>query len=67
MKLGRITLNGNYLAKNGKRFIPIGAHWVPAKAALQWTKDWDPEDIKKDFIKMKDLGFNVVRFDLFWA
>ena len=46
MKLGRITLNGNYLAKNGKRFIPIGAHWVPAKAALQWTKDWDPEDIK---------------------
>ena len=67
MKLERITLNGNYLAKNGKRFIPIGAHWVPAKAGLQWTKDWDPEDIKKDFIKMKDLGFNVVRFDLFWA
>ena len=67
MKLGRITLNGNYLSKNGKRFIPIGAHWVPAKAGLQWTKDWDPEDIKKDFIKMKELGFNVVRFDLFWA
>jgi endo-1,4-beta-mannosidase len=67
MPLQPVTLTGNYLSASGKRFIPVGAHWVPAKAALQWPVQWDEADIEADFAKMKDLGFNTVRLDLFWA
>jgi beta-galactosidase GanA len=45
----------------------VGAHWVPAKAALQWPYQWDLSSIETGFTKMKDLGFNMVRIDLFWA
>ncbi|MGE5725204.1 MAG: beta-galactosidase, partial [Acidobacteriota bacterium] len=45
----------------------MGAHWVPAKAAMQWPLQWDPKDIEADFAKMRDLGFNTVRLDLMWA
>jgi beta-galactosidase len=34
---------------------------------LQWPLQWDEVDIEADFSKMQDLGFNTVRFDLFWA
>ncbi|MEW5960934.1 MAG: beta-galactosidase [Chloroflexota bacterium] len=67
MSLHPVTLNGNYFSANGKRFMPIGAHWVPAKTGLEWPYRWDPADIEADFAKMKDLGFNTVRLDLFWA
>jgi len=65
--LPRVRLEGNYFSAGGRRFIPVGAHWVPAKAALQWPLEWNPQDIEADFAKMRDLGFNTVRFDLFWA
>ena len=67
MKLNPVTLQGNYFLSNQRRFYPVGAHWVPAKAALDWAFQWDPVDIEADFAKMRDLGFNTVRFDLFWA
>jgi endo-1,4-beta-mannosidase len=67
MTLSPVSLVGTYFEKNKKPFIPVGAHWVPAKAALQWPYQWDAADIEADFSKMKDLGFNTVRFDLFWA
>ncbi len=67
MTLLPITLEGTYFKKQNKPFIPVGAHWMPAKAALQWPFQWDAADIEADFVKMKDLGFNTVRFDLFWA
>ena len=67
MKLPPATLKGNYFSTQKERFIPIGAHWVPAVAALDWTQQWDEASIEADFAKMKDLGFNTVRFDLFWA
>jgi endo-1,4-beta-mannosidase len=67
MPLSPVTFDGQYFSADGKRFLPIGAHWVPAKAALQWPYQWDEADIEADFAKMQDLGFNTVRFDLFWA
>jgi endo-1,4-beta-mannosidase len=67
MTLTSVNIQGTYFSASGKRFIPVGAHWVPAKAALQWPYQWDETDIEADFVKMKDLGFNTVRFDLFWA
>ncbi len=65
--LSPVSLDGNYFSHDGKRFLPVGAHWVPAKAAMQWPLQWDPKDIEADFAKMRDLGFNTVRFDLMWA
>lgn len=67
MTLQPASIDGVYFTHSGRRFLPIGAHWVPAKAALQWPIRWDPADIEADFAKMQDLGYNTVRFDLFWA
>jgi beta-galactosidase len=66
-KLPPIHLDGTYFTANGKRFLPVGAHWVPAKAAMQWNVAWDPKDIEADFAKMHELGYTVTRFDVMWA
>jgi len=66
-KLPPVHLDGTYFTANGKRFLPVGAHWVPAKAAMQWNVDWDPKDIEADFAKMHELGYSVTRFDVMWA
>jgi hypothetical protein len=55
-KLPAVHLDGTYFTRDGKRFIPVGAHWVPAKAAMQWPVQWDPKDIEADFAKMHELG-----------
>jgi endo-1,4-beta-mannosidase len=62
-----VHLDGSYFTRDGKRFLPVGAHWVPAKAAMQWPTEWTPDDVQADFAKMHDLGYSIVRFDLLWA
>ncbi len=66
-RLPRAKLQGTYFSRDGRRFLPAGAHWVPARAGLAWPVEWDPKEIEADFAKMRELGFNTVRFDLFWA
>jgi hypothetical protein len=66
-RLPAVHLDGTYFVRDGKRFIPVGAHWVPAKAAMQWPTEWDPKDIEADFVKMHELGYSIVRFDMLWA
>jgi endo-1,4-beta-mannosidase len=66
-KLSSVKLDGTYFSRDGRRFIPAGAHWVPAEAGLEWPLKWDPKAIAADFAKMRELGFNAMRFDLFWA
>ena len=66
-KLPPVHLDGTYFTADGKRFLPVGAHWVPAKAAMQWNVEWDPKDIEADFAKMHELGYTVTRFDVMWA
>lgn len=65
-KLPPVHLDGTYFTANGKRFMPVGAHWVPAKAAMQWNVEWDPKDIEADFAKMHELGYTLTRFDVMW-
>ncbi len=67
MPLPPAQLKGTYFTNTHGRFIPIGAHWVPAVAGLEWTQTWDKASIEADFANMQELGFNTVRFDLFWA
>ena len=66
-RLPAVRLDGNYFTRAGHRFIVVGAHWVPAKAGLQWPLQWDPNAIAADFAQMSEMGFNTVRLDLFWA
>ena len=66
-KLPAVRIDGNYFSAEGKRFLAVGAHWVPAKAAMQWPVQWDPKDIEADFAKMHELGYNITRFDMMWA
>ncbi len=65
--LSPVQLDGNYFSRDGHRFLVVGAHWVPAKAAMQWPLQWDPQDIAADFAQMERMGFNTVRLDLMWA
>lgn len=62
-----VHIDGTYFIRDGKRFIPVGAHWVPAKAAMEWPTEWDPKDIEADFAKMHELGYSIVRIDMLWA
>jgi hypothetical protein len=36
MTLLPVILEGSYFEKQKKPFIPVSAHWVSAKAALNW-------------------------------
>ena len=65
--LPAVHLDGNYFSRDGHRFIPVGANWVPAKAAMQWPTQWDPKAIEADFANMHELGFNTIRLDMVWA
>jgi endo-1,4-beta-mannosidase len=67
LRLPEVHMDGHYFVRDGKRFIPVGAHWVPAKAAMQWPMEWDPKDIEADFAKMHQLGYSIVRLDMLWA
>ncbi len=66
-RLPEVRLDGNYFSRNGHRFIPVGANWVPAVKAMQWPTDWDPKAIEADFARMHALGFNAIRLDFVWA
>ncbi|MGA8869347.1 MAG: beta-galactosidase [Candidatus Sulfotelmatobacter sp.] len=66
-RLPAVHLEGNYFSRDGHRFIPVGANWVPAKAAMQWPTQWDPKAIEADFARMHELGFNTIRLDFVWA
>jgi endo-1,4-beta-mannosidase len=66
-QLPAVRLDGNYFAREGRRFIPVGANWVPAQAAMEWPYEWDPKAIEADFARMHELGFNTIRLDLVWA
>lgn len=63
----QVRLDGNYFSRSGQRFLPVGVHWVPARAAMHWPVQWDPAEIEADFAQMQRMGMNTVRLDLMWA
>lgn len=66
-RLPAVRLEGNYFSHDGRRFIPVGANWVPAIKAMQWPTEWDPKAIEADFARMHQLAFNTIRLDFVWA
>jgi endo-1,4-beta-mannosidase len=65
--LAAVRLDGTYFSAGGKRFVPVGVNWVPAKAAMQWPYQWAPAEIEADFAQMHALGINTIRLDLVWS
>ncbi|MBN1261015.1 MAG: cellulase family glycosylhydrolase [Anaerolineae bacterium] len=61
-----VKLSGPYFCNAGGPFIPTGVNWVPARAAMQWPFEWDPEAVEQDFARMQAMHINLVRFDLVW-
>jgi hypothetical protein len=58
--------NRFYTTKN-ETFQAIGFNYHPSKAGCRLFADkWDPVEVAKDFQKIKSLGFNTIRFFLFW-
>jgi hypothetical protein len=66
-RLPAVRLEGNYFSREGHAFIPVGANWVPAQAAMEWPYEWDPQSVEADFARMHELGFNTIRLDMVWA
>jgi len=64
--LSFVKISGNYLINESGPFIPTGVNWIPAKSAMQWPFEWNPELVKNDFSTMHDLHMNFVRFDMVW-
>jgi len=65
--LASVKLDGTYFSAGGKRFLPVGVNWVPAKAAMQWPYQWAPQEIESDFAQMHAMGVNTIRLDLVWS
>jgi endo-1,4-beta-mannosidase len=65
-ELPAVALKGNYFSRGGKRFVPVGVNWVPAKAGMAWPYQWNAAEVEADFAQMHELGVNAVRLDLVW-
>ena len=42
-RLPTVRLEGNYFSRDGHRFIPVGANWVPAKGGNAMAHAMGPE------------------------
>ena len=47
------------------KFI-LGANYWPRNHGVDMWKEWDYEEIKKEFMEAKNLGLDVMRVNLFW-
>src|SRR5207245_10774835 len=54
LRLPQVHLDGTYFTHEGKRFLPVGAHLVPAEAGMQWPDQLEIKEIEADFAKMDE-------------
>ncbi|MCK4296023.1 MAG: cellulase family glycosylhydrolase, partial [Candidatus Marinimicrobia bacterium] len=43
----------------------LGVNYWPSSSGLNMWSEWSPDEIAKDFNKMRELGMNVCRFFIF--
>jgi hypothetical protein len=55
------------ILRHGQPFVPIGFNYHPSAQGCQYWQQWAPAAIEHDFQRMAQLGFNTVRFFVFWA
>lgn len=61
------TLKEGQLQHNGLPFFSVGFNYHPSAAGCQYWQKWDAVRIDEDLRQMAQLGFNTVRFFIFWA
>ncbi len=62
----RSTLGPRYLRRNGRSFIPVGAHVVPTSGP-DWPWRTDASAFDQAFEAMAAVGLDAARIDLLWA
>ncbi|MER7584608.1 beta-galactosidase trimerization domain-containing protein [Kitasatospora sp. NPDC097691] len=63
----RYTLVDGGFRRDGAPYFSVGFNYHPSEAGCDYWRDWDPERLDADFARMAELGFNTVRFFVFWA
>ncbi len=67
MSTATFSIESGRILCNGKPFVPVGFNYHPSAQGCQYWQQWDPAAIERDFAHMAQLGFNTVRFFLFWS
>ncbi|MEU2957366.1 MULTISPECIES: hypothetical protein [Streptomyces] len=63
----RYTLEDGGFLRDGEPYFSVGFNYHPSHTGCDYWRDWDPERLDADFARMAELGFNTVRFFVFWA
>jgi hypothetical protein len=61
------TIQNGRLQRDGQPFFSVGFNYHPSPTGCQYWQKWDAVRIDEDLQKMAQLGFNTVRFFVFWA
>lgn len=63
---GTVGRGRHYLVRDGRPFVPVGAHYVPVEGP-DWPWRTDAKSFDRAFAAMADAGLDTVRIDLLWA
>ncbi|MFF5176168.1 beta-galactosidase trimerization domain-containing protein [Micromonospora sp. NPDC000089] len=63
----RYAVRDGTLQRNGRPHFSVGFNYHPSTTGCQYLQRWNAEQIDADFARMSELGFNTVRFFIFWA
>lgn len=63
----RLVLKDGLLHHAGRPFFSVGFNYHPSRAGCDYWREWDASTLDADFRRMAGLGFNTVRFFVFWA
>ncbi|QES46712.1 hypothetical protein DEJ50_01420 [Streptomyces venezuelae] len=65
--VGRIRLVDGVPHRDGRPFFSVGCNYHPSRTGCDYWREWDPQALDADFRAMAALGFNTVRFFVFWS
>jgi hypothetical protein len=63
---GIVSRGRHYLVRDGRPFVPVGAHYVPVQGP-DWPWRTDAASFDRAFAAMADAGLDTVRIDLLWS
>ncbi|MEU2874893.1 beta-galactosidase trimerization domain-containing protein [Streptomyces sp. NPDC007070] len=63
----RREVQDGMLLRDGQPFFSVGFNYHPSHTGCAYWREWDPQRLAADFARMAELGFNTVRFFVFWA
>jgi len=61
-----VGLGRRYLTRDGRSFVPVGAHYVPVEGP-DWPWRTDARSFDRAFEAMAAAGLDAVRIDILWS